>query len=174
MVYHAFKTYRLNHSLLRCLSRSTRFIFQTYFFLQPVHRDVLQHEPGVKHALKKARDLLSDEEPSEQRDAFEKTVDDVERRWTDVYDAAEKRQDQIQRIIPDAAESNKELVDVIPWLNEAEKKLASLPVLSASPEELSQRKRELKVNDLFISVSQTKPKKEQLVLFITLYYIVIS
>lgn len=127
------------------LSRSTRFIFQTYFFLQPVHRDVLQHEPGVKHALKKARDLLKDEEPSEQRDIFEKTVDDVERRWTDVYDSVDKRDKQIQRIIPDAAESSKELDDVIPWLNEAEKKLASLPVLSANPEELSQRKRELKV-----------------------------
>ena len=128
------------------MSRSTRFIFQTYFFLQPVYRDVLQREPVVKHALKKARDLLDDEEPSEQRDVFEKTVDDVEKRWTDVYDSVDKRDKQIQRIIPDAAESSKELDDVMPWLTEAEKKLASLPVLSTDPEELSQRKRELKVS----------------------------
>lgn len=127
------------------MSRSTRFIFQTYFFLQPVYRDVLQREPVVKHALKKARDLLDDEEPSEQREVFEKTVDDVEKRWTDVYDSVDKRDKQIQRIIPDAAESSKELDDVMPWLTEAEKKLASLPVLSTDPEELSQRKRELKV-----------------------------
>lgn len=127
------------------MSRSTRFIFQTYFFLQPVYRDVLQREPVVKHALKKARDLLDDEEPSEQREVFEKTVDDVEKRWTDVYDSVDKRDKQIQRIIPDAAESSKELDDVMPWLTEAEKKLASLPVLSTDPEELGQRKRELKV-----------------------------
>ena len=127
------------------MSRSTRFIFQTYFFLQPVYRDVLQREPVVKHALKKARDLLDDEEPSEQREVFEKTVDDVEKRWTDVYDSVDKRDKQIQRIIPDAAESSKELDDVMPWLTDAEKKLASLPVLSTDPEELSQRKRELKV-----------------------------
>ena len=148
MVYNVFKIYRLNqYRLKKCLllSRSTRFIFQTYFFLQPVYRDVLQREPVVKHALKKARDLLDDEEPSEQREVFEKTVDDVEKRWTDVYDSVDKRDKQIQRIIPDAAESSKELDDVMPWLTEAEKKLASLPVLSTDPEELSQRKRELKV-----------------------------
>lgn len=146
MVYNVFKIYRLSHYHSKFLfSRSTRFIFQTYLFLQPVHRDVLQHEPGVKHALKKARDLLKDEEPSEQRDVFEKTVDDVERRWMDVYYAVDKRDQQIQRIIPDAAESSKELDGVMPWLTEAEKKLVSLPVLSADPEELSRRKRELKV-----------------------------
>lgn len=148
MVFNFFKVYQRflsGPSQLDILSRATRFVFHTYFLLQPVYKDVLQHQPGVEHALQKAHDLLDDEEPSEQRDAFKKTVDDVERRWNDVHDATEKRYAQIQRIIPGATDSNKELSDVTPWLTEAEKKLASLPVLSADPEELSQRKRELKV-----------------------------
>ena len=79
----------------------------------------------------------------------EETVNDLERRWNIVFDSVTKRQAQIQRIVPNATDYHKELKDVLPWLNNTEKKLALVPTLSANPDELSQRKRELKVRVMY-------------------------
>ena len=154
MVHHVFKAYQNKIYLKWCavyLSRATKLIVQSYLFLQPVYQDVLQHKPTVEHVVPTARDLLKDEEPSEKDEVFEKSVDDLERRWNDVYDVVNKRYSQIQRILPNAADYAKELSDVTPWLNDAEKKQASVPTLSANPEQLNQRKRELKVNEVAFS-----------------------
>jgi len=129
--------------VLPCVKIATH----SYFFLQPVYQDVLQHEPTAKHVLKAARAILEDEEPSEEHDKFEKTVDDIDRRWNNVEEPVVKRQAQIQRIMPNANLYSTELDNINPWLGDAEKKLVALPVLSANPKDLNQRKRDLQVRN---------------------------
>jgi len=116
--------------VLPCVKIATH----SYFFLQP---DV----------LKAARAILEDEEPSEEHDKFEKTVDDIDRRWNNVEEPVVKRQAQIQRIMPNANLYSTELDNINPWLGDAEKKLVALPVLSANPKDLNQRKRDLQVRN---------------------------
>ena len=123
-----------------------KFVIRSYFLLQPVYQDVLQHEPTAKHVLKDARDILEDEEPSKEHDKFEKTIDDIDRRWNNVEEPVVKRQAQIQRLMPNANLYSTELNNVNPWLGDAEKKLAALPVLSSNPTDLNQRKRDLQVS----------------------------
>lgn len=140
-----------------------RLVIKSYFFLQPVYQDILQHEPTVHHVLKTARDILKDKKPSEERDTLQNTVDDVEKRWKNVREKVTKRRDQILRIMPQAVLYNNELENVKPWLEEAEKQVKALPKLSVNPEDFSQRKREVQVKaylQLKENMNITKPQRQ--------------
>ena len=95
--------------------------------------------------MKTARDILNDKKPSPERDNLEKTADEIERRWHDVFDKVIKRHKQIQRIMPQAFVYSSEVDHIEPWLDEAEKEIKSLPVLTGNPDDNIQHKRDLQV-----------------------------
>ena len=134
---------RVRYFLVNC----SKTIFQSYFFLQPVYQDVLQHEPTVKQVLNKLEAALSE---GEKQDELEKTTLEIRTRWDSVHDSVIKRHAQINRIIPNAQKHSKELSTINPWLDDAEQKLTLLSPLNADSDDLKKRKRELQVILLWI------------------------
>lgn len=110
-----------------------------------MYQDVIQHEPTVKHILKTSQDILKDKKPGPERDVLEKATDELQRRWNYVNDKVRQRHQQIQRIMPQAHVYSNEVDHFEPWLEDAEKQVKALPVISSNPEDLTQRKRDLEV-----------------------------
>ena len=110
-----------------------------------MYQDILQREPTVSHVLKSGKDIIKSQKPGEERDKFEKTIEDIERRWDNVRGRVTKRHEQIQRIVPQASVFKKEVTSFDQWLDDAEKQLKSLPKLAGNMEGILYRKRDLKV-----------------------------
>lgn len=116
-----------------------------YWYFQPLYQDILQHEPTIQHVFKSGKDIIKSQKPSEERDKFEKTIKDIERRWDNVRGKVTKRHEQVQRIVPEASVFKKEVTGFDQWLDDAEKQLKSLPQLTGNVEDILYRKRDLQV-----------------------------
>lgn len=101
----------------------------------------------MQHVIKSSRDTLSKQKPTPKSESLQKTVDDIERRWTNIHSKVTKRYTQINRIIPNANTYNKEYDTFDDWIDDAEKRFKLLPVLTSNTEEIVVRKRDLKVSN---------------------------
>lgn len=70
--------------------------------------------------LKLGREVLEKTEPGPNRNTLQKDLDDLEKRWNDVYFATVEREEQLDEIVPLAQKYSESVSDFLSWLVEIE------------------------------------------------------
>ena len=98
------------HGILRSFSHH----FQSIFL------DVTFREIVFSELLKLGREVLEKTEPGPNRNTLQKDLDDLEKRWNDVYFATVEREEQLDEIVPLAQKYSESVSDFLSWLVEIE------------------------------------------------------
>ena len=87
---------------------------------QSIFLDVTFREIVFSELLKLGREVLEKTEPGPNRNTLQKDLDDLEKRWNDVYFATVEREEQLDEIVPLAQKYSESVSDFLSWLVEIE------------------------------------------------------
>uniref|UniRef100_A0A7M5V1J7 Uncharacterized protein n=1 Tax=Clytia hemisphaerica TaxID=252671 RepID=A0A7M5V1J7_9CNID len=147
---HVFNYGRLNSNIVCFLPKSCfnrgkplgidKFIL---FIKRLAEKDLEAKEPIYERILQNGNSLLDETEPGPERDAVQQKLDDLTDKWNGVKEKADKRTDDLGRLLPLAQTHNDNYVTFSVYLNGAEKKLNGFKQPEMDPEELERQKKEL-------------------------------
>ena len=125
---------------------------------QLAEKDLEAKKPIYERILQNGHSLLDETEPGPERDAVQQKLDDLTNKWNGVKEKADKRTDDLGRLLPLAQTHNDNYVTFSVYLNGAEKKLNGFKQPEMDPEELERQKKELEVSSLLIYICLKRVK----------------
>lgn len=116
-----------------------------FSIVQPMLEDIKKHEALYEKIMKDAKEILEDTEQSPEQESLVKEVNDIENRWNNVVAHAEKRDDELARVLPEAKRCQTKVQSLEPRLTDLENKLESLPDISVDADALEKQAKDAEV-----------------------------
>ena len=115
----------------------------------------LRKEPNFDEVFSNGQDVVDGSEKGQERDSLNDKLEDLRTRWDELKKKSNERKEVLEEIVPLAKKYDESRKELLPWLDEAEKKLDNLEVVSADQSNLNKQDEIAKVRIICLTLFWT-------------------